>query len=234
MSYTKESSRKRRLSQESKHQISLQKPTDNKDTKYKMANRDLYSNTGQLVGLSFFSMIVIGISLFLYAIFNDYVYYNLNQAVLQLQSSGLIGTWVNTLMENYQDTILILIPNTLDLLWVATFILFAWGFLQSAYYTKREGYLSALGFLTFGIMIVLFIMGVFTTLSTWFQTEFIAKLMPTLVYATPFFSLYLDNVGLVNALLICVAVILNFVDLDLTNFKLRKQQDMQNEGNEIS
>lgn len=199
-----------------------------------MARNDLYSNTGQLVGLSFFSMISIGIGLFFYAVFNDYVYYYLNQTVIQLQNLGMLGAWVNALMESYQDTILVLIPNTLDLLWVATFILFAWGFLQSAYYTKREGYLSALSFLTFGIMIILFVMGIFTTLSTWFQTEFIAKVMPTLVYATPFFSLYIQNVGLVNTVLICLAIILNFVDLDLTNFNLRKQQDQANEGNEIS
>lgn len=199
-----------------------------------MAKNDLYSNTGQLVGLSFFSMISIGIGLFFYAVFNDYVYYYLNQTVIQLQTLGMLGSWVNELMESYQDTILVLIPNTLDLLWVATFILFAWGFLQSAYYTKREGYLSALSFLTFGIMIILFVMGIFTTLSTWFQTEFIAKVMPTLIYATPFFSLYIQNVGLVNTVLICLAIILNFVDLDLTNFNLRKQQDQANEGNEIS
>lgn len=198
-----------------------------------MVNNTLYKNTGQLVGLSFLSMISVGMGLFFYAVFNDYVYYYLNLAVVQLQSLGLIGAWVNALMENYQDTILVLIPNALDLLWVATFILFAWGFLQSAYYTKREGYLSALSFLTFGIMVVLFVMSIFTTLSDWFQTEFIAKLMPTLVYATPFFSLYLQNVGLVNTILICLAVILNFVDLDLSSFNMRKDKD-QFDGKELS
>lgn len=192
-----------------------------------MANRDLYENTGQLVGLSFFSSIMIGIALFFYAVFNDYVYYNLNQAVLLLQNSGIIGTWVNDLMVTLQSTVLVLIPNLLDLLWVVTFIIFSFSFLKSAYYAKREGYLSALSFLTFGIMVVLFVMGIFVTLSEWFQAEFIAKLMPTLLYSTPFFSMYLNNIGLINTSLIFLAIVLNFVDLELAKFNFRKQNDQE-------
>lgn len=193
---------------------------------------DLYKNTGQLVTLSFISSILIGLALFFYAVFNDYVYYNLNLAVVSLEDSGLIGGWVNTMMENFQDTILVLIPNTLDLLWVIVFILFAFNFLRSAYFAKREGYLSALSFLTFGIMTILFIMSIFVTLSTWFQTEFVAKLMPTLVYSTPFFSMYLQNIGLVNVILIALAIILNFVDLEMSRFKFRKEAEK--EASELS
>jgi hypothetical protein len=198
-----------------------------------MSNEDLYKNTGQLVGLSFFSVILIGLALFFYAVFNDYLYYNLNQAVLTLENMGLIGTWVNDLMVTLQNTVLVLIPNLLDLLWVITFIIFAYTFLKSAYYAKREGYLSALSFLTFGIMVVLFVLGIFVTLSEWFQAEFIAKVMPTLLYSTPFFSMYLDNIGLVNTILIFLAIILNFVDLELAKFNFRKQND-QVENTELT
>lgn len=197
-----------------------------------MANSNLYENTGKLVSLSFISTLFIGFGLFFYAIFNDYLYYYLNQAVVSLESNGLIGSWVNTLMESMQDNILVLIPNTLDLLWVLAFLLFVIGFLSSAYYTKREGYFSALAFLTYGIMSVLFILGIFTTLSTWFQTEFIGKVMPNLVYTTPFFNLYLANVGLISTLLIALAIILNFVDFELTRFNIRK--DAENDNQELS
>jgi len=197
-----------------------------------MAENELYENTGQLVGLSFFSTIAIGMGLFFYAVFNDYVYYYLNQAVIQLQNTGMLGSWVNDLMNTLQDTVLVLIPNLIDLLWVVTFIIFTFNFLKSAYFSKREGYFSALGFLTFGIMVILFVLSIFVELSTWFQTEFIAKVMPTLLYSTPFFSLYLQNIGLVNTALIFLAIILNFVDLNLTNFNIRKQQEQ--DGNELS
>ena len=197
-----------------------------------MAENELYENTGQLVGLSFFSTIAIGMGLFFYAVFNDYVYYYLNQAVIQLQNTGMLGSWVNDLMNTLQDTVLVLIPNLIDLLWVVTFIIFTFNFLKSAYFSKREGYFSALGFLTFGIMVILFVLSIFVELSTWFQTEFIAKVMPTLLYLTPFFSLYLQNIGLVNTALIFLAIILNFVDLNLTNFNIRKQQEK--DGNELS
>ena len=192
-----------------------------------MTENDLYDNTGKLIGFSFASSLSIGFALFFYAVFNDYIYYNLNQVVITLQNSGLLGSWVNTMMENFQDTILVLIPNTLDLLWVAVFLIFMYSFLSSAYYVKREGYLSDLSFLTFGIMVVLFIMGIFVTLSNWFADEFIAKVMPTLLYSTPFFSLYLNNIGLVNTALIVLAIILNFVDLELSRFNFRKEPDQQ-------
>ena len=209
-----------------------QKHLETKDTNYKMANNELYENTGKLIGLSFASSLSIGFALFFYAIFNDYVYYYLNQMVVSLQNSGLLGAWVNTLMETFQDNILVLIPNVLDLLWVVTFLLFVYSFLSSAYYVKREGYLSALSFLTFGIMVILFIMGIFVTLSDWFTAEFVAKVIPNLLYSTPFFSLYLQNIGLVNTTLIVFAIILNFVDLELSRFNFRKEPDQQ--ANELS
>lgn len=192
-----------------------------------MAENELFENTGKLIGFSFASTLAIGFGLFFYAIFNDYVYYQLNKIVVTLENSNLLGSWVNTMMESFQDTILVLIPNILDLLWVVTFLLFAFSFLQSAYYVKREGYLSALSFLTFGIMIILFLMSIFVTLSNWFSSQFIEKVMPTLLYSTPFFSLYLDNIGLVNTTLIILAIILNFVDLELSRFAFRKQPDQE-------
>jgi len=151
-----------------------------------MVNNDIFENTGKLVSLSFISSLMIGLGLFFYAIFNDYIYYNLNLVVTTLESNGLLGAWVG-----------------------------------------REGYLSALAFLTYGIMLVLFILSIFVTLSTWFQTEFIARVMPTLIYSTPLFSLYLNNVGLVNTAIIVIAIVLNFVDLELARFKFRKEPEQE-------
>jgi hypothetical protein len=191
---------------------------------------NLYENVGNLVALSFISSISIGLGLFFYAVFNDYVYYNLNIAVTTLESSGLIGEWVNAMMESFQNTILVLLPNTLDLLWAGTFLLFVYSFFQASYYAKREGYFGVLGFMTFGIMGVLFILGIFETLTNWFQTEFIAKVIPTLIYSTPLFNLYISNLGLVNLSIIAIAVVLNFVDLDINKFNFRKNKEaIQNE-----
>jgi hypothetical protein len=193
-----------------------------------MAN--LYENVGRLLSLSFISSLSIGMALFLYAVFNDYVFYYLNEAVMVLESSSLIGSWVNTLMESFQNTILVLIPNTLDLLWVGSFLLFVYALLEGSYYAKREGYFSVLSFMTFGVMGLLFILTIFETLTNWFQTEFISKVMPTLMYSTPFFNLYISNLALVNISIIAIAVVLNFVDLDVNKFRFRKdKEEMQNE-----
>ena len=71
------------------------------------------------------------------------------------------------------------------------------------------------------------------SLSAYSQEEFIAKVMPPLLYTTPLFSLYLNNIGLVNTSLIILAIVLNFVDLELSRFRFRKNPD-QEVANELS
>lgn len=193
---------------------------------------ELYENTGKLLGLAFFSSLFIGMTLFFYAVFNDYVMFSVYEVVQTMEASGVIGSWVATMIVFFQETILFLIPNILDILWAMIFLLFAFNFLQSAYFAKREGYFSALSFLTFGIMVLLFVLSIFITLAQWFQIEFVARVLPTLAYATPLFSFYLSNIGIINTLLIAIAIILNFIDLDISSFRFRKEKE--NVGNELS
>jgi len=187
--------------------------------------RNIYDNVGKLITISFVSSLVLGMGLLFYAIFNDYIFYQLYQSVLLLQNQGAILGWVGDLMVTLQQDVLVLIPNLLDLLWVITFIAFVVGFMRSCYFAKREGYLSVLSFLNFGLMIILFVLTIFIQLSTWFQTEVVVKALPTLAYLTPFFSLYLTHAGLVNLIIIALGLILNFVDLELNKFNFRKSQE---------
>ena len=194
-----------------------------------MTSNKFYNNVWIMASLSFLSSIAVGFGLLIYAIFNDYVFYELGAVSADLETQGLMSSLFNNFIEGIQGNVLILIPTAIDWLWLFAFTLFVFSFLQNAYLSKRENYFSFLKFTTFTIMIVLFAMGLFTTLSTWFNDEIINKLLPNLVYATPFFSLYLDNVALVNLIIIGLAIILNFVDLDLARFRLRKQVEQSNE-----
>jgi hypothetical protein len=148
-----------------------------------------------------------------------------------LESNGMIGDWVDTLMGSVQTLVLQYIPTMVDYLWAFAFVTFVFNLLRAAYFAKRESYSSVLAFLTFGIMIIFFIMGIFIQLSEWVQNVFLALVLPTLSYATPFFSLYLENIGLVNTVIIVIAVILNFVDFEFGKFDNQKT-DIAG-GNEI-
>jgi len=192
-----------------------------------MSSNNFYSNVWLMASLCFVSSIAVGIGLITYAVFNDYVFYELGQVSADLVTQGLMSALFYNFIEGLQGNILVLIPSTIDWLWLIIFVSFVWSFLQNSYVAKRETYYSFLKFTTFSIMIVLFGMSLFTTLSTWFNTEIIGKLLPNLTYATPFFSLYLENLALVNIVIIGLGAILNFVDLDLTRFKFRKDADKQ-------
>lgn len=192
-----------------------------------MSSNDFYSNVWLMASLCFLSSIAVGVGLITYAVFNDYVFYEIGQVSADLVTQGLMSSLFQNFIEGLQGNILVLIPSTIDWLWALIFVGFVFSFLQSSYLAKRENYFSFLTFTSFTIMIILFGMSLFTTLSTWFNEEIINKLLPNLIYATPFFSLYLDNLALVNIIIIGIAVILNFVDMDLARFKFRKNADVQ-------
>ena len=180
-----------------------------------------------MASLCFISSIFVGTGLIIYAVFNDYVFYEIAQVSAELVNQGLMSSLFQNFIEGLQGNILVLIPSTIDWLWATAFVGFVITFLHTSYLSKRETYFSFLKFTTFTIMLILFGMSIFTTLSTWFNDEIINKLMPNLIYATPFFSLYLDNLALVNLIVIGIAIVLNFVDMDLTRFKFRKNADIQ-------
>lgn len=194
-----------------------------------MSSDNFYKNIWLMCSLSFISSVSVGVSLIFYAFFNDYLLYELASKASDLADAGLISTVFTNFIDGLQGNIVVLIPTIIDWLWCLAFIGFVYSFLSGAYYSKRENYFSFLKFTTVSIMVVLFAMGLFTTLSTWFNTEILLKLLPSLSYVTPFFSLYLDNIALVNMIIISVAIILNFVDLDLAAFRFRKDIDKNNQ-----
>jgi len=185
----------------------------------------LYERIGQIASLSFVSSLFIGMTLLFFAVFNDYIYVETYNAVMVIEEKGVIGGWVSQLMLNLQETIIFGIPGLIDILWGIIFLFFVITYLSGAYFTKREGYFSSIALMVYGIMIILFIMTIFTTLSTWFKEEFINVLLPNLAYATPFFNLYLQHIGVVNITLIVIGIILNFVDFDIAGFNIRKQKE---------
>lgn len=192
-----------------------------------MSSNEFYSNVWIMASLCFISSVAVGIGLITYAVFNDYVFYEIGQVSADLVSQNLMSSVFNNFIEGLQGNILVLIPSTIDWIWLIIFVGFVWYFLQSSYVAKRETYFSFLKFTTFTIMVVLFGMSIFSTLSTWFNTEIVTKILPNLTYATPFFSLYLDNLALVNIVIIGIGLILNFVDMDLARFKFRKNTDVE-------
>lgn len=185
----------------------------------------LIGNFGFLITLNFISAIAIGFALLWVVVFNDYVMYYLYSAYEALFSQGLIAAWVGTLMENINTTVTLVIPNYIDIMWMAFFVVFVIQLFVVSYKLDRESYFSALGFLLFGILITLFLGGIFLQLTDWVQVEFFGRLIPTLSTVTPLFNYYVTNAGVINSIIIVICVLLNVIDFDLSGYFTRKEKE---------
>jgi len=166
--------------------------------------------------------------LFVYGVGKDYVLFRIYEMAVTLQTQGLFGTWVADLISSTAN-ILDIFPQYLDLLWLLLTVTLFIELIVASYYAEREGWFSSLGFMTFGILFFLFMMGIFSEIGTWFQTNFITNLFSGVSYATPFLNFYLNNLLIVNLVVVIMCIIANFIDLDMSGFDNRKRNEINND-----
>jgi len=174
------------------------------------------------------SLMFVFVVLFIYGIGKDYILFKIYELAVSLQTQGLFGTWVADLISTISN-LLDIFPQYLDLLWLLLTVTLFIELIVSSYYARREGWFSSLGFMTFGILFFLFMMGIFSEVGTWFQTNFITNLFSGVSYTTPFLNFYLNNLLIVNLIVVIMCVIANFIDLDISGFDGRKSKEINND-----
>lgn len=178
----------------------------------------------KLISFSFISSLLIGFAFISIAILQDYIMSAFYDVAVVLQANGDFGTWVLTMIESIDEAVLML-PGIIDILWLASFVLLAGGLVQASYYAKRQGYFSAITMLLYGTLIILTLTSFFVEFSTWFQTEVMAKILPTMTMATPFFSYYITNIGFINLFIVVLCILVNVFDFDLSSYMIRKEKE---------
>jgi len=189
-----------------------------------MSEDSLFDSLGSLVSYSFVSTLVLGFSLIFLGIINDYILFEIDAIAQSFEASGIIGSWVVPIVESAGD-ILLVVPTVVDIIWLISFILMIWWLMETAYNSQRESYFSSVSLMLYGSLIYLFLSGIFIELSEWFNTEVLAKALPTLALSTPFYSYYLTHAGIIHALLIVISIIVNMVDFDFSTFSRRKDKE---------
>jgi len=189
-----------------------------------MSSDRLVERFGDLVSYSFLSSVVIGGLLILTGIFQDYIMSALYDTAVELEASGLFGQWVLDAIVSI-DEIILSIPGLVDILWFASFILLVFSLVQASYYSKREGYFSAISFLMYGTLILMFVTSVFVELSEWFWEQILIPVLPNMTLATPIFTFYLTNIGIINLVIIVGCILVNIFDFDLSSFAQRKDKE---------
>jgi len=150
-----------------------------------MSEESLTENLGKLISYSLTSTLILGFGLIFIAMIQDNIFFEIDAIATTFEAQGLIGSWVLGIFALVDDLVLT-IPSFLDMIWLIGFFALAWGVGYSSYFSKREGYFSAISLMTYGVLILLFISAWFIELSEWFNTEIVNAVLPALSLSTPF------------------------------------------------
>ena len=192
-----------------------------------MSEESLTENLGKLISYSLTSTLILGFGLIFIAMIQDNILFEIDAIATTFEAQGLIGSWVLGIFALVDDLVLT-IPSFLDMIWLIGFLALAWGVGYSSYFSKREGYFSAISLMTYGVLILLFISAWFIELSEWFNTEIVNAVLPALSLSTPFYTYYLAHAGVINAILIVLCILLNVFDFDFATYNSRKDKEMTN------
>lgn len=196
-----------------------------------MAKR-LYEILEILVSIQLICTVFLSLALFIFAVTQDYIVYELYNSAEYLVNNSMMSSVILTAIENV-DAIFITFPTFFDSLWLFFFLILSVELVIASYKVKREGYFSALGFLTFGTLIFMFILGIYTEISIWFQDNFLGLMLPNFAYITPYFTYYLNNVGLITLILAVVCILVNVIDFDVSSYMQRKKKEALEFNDEV-
>jgi hypothetical protein len=195
-----------------------------------MENSELIENLKVVFSYNLISLFFVFSILFVYGIGKYYLLHGIYEIAVSFESSGTSASWVSGFISTMANSADIL-PQFLDLFWLLLTISLFTELIIASYYAEREGWLSTLGFLTFGILFFLFMTGIFSLIGDWFRVNFIEGLFGSISYTTPFLNFYLNNLAIINILVVVICVIANFIDLDLSGFSTRKDRENIQEVN---
>lgn len=185
--------------------------------------KSVYNVFGAISIFSFISIIFVFISAMIIIGTNNYAVSEIYNFSEQFKDDGYIPESIFNTIDDTAESLPNVLPY-LDLFWLASFISFVGSILVYSYFSKRESYFSILSFLLVGILIILFVGGIFIQLTNWFKDE-ILIVFPTILDLMPKFSFYLNNAGIINAVLVLICLVVNFIDLDLNKYFQRKDKE---------
>ena len=157
---------------------------------------------------------------------HDYLIHDLQNASEILETQGVVTNGTSAQLQEYADWVRG-VPSFADPIWFATYISFFISSIILAYLTERQGTYIFLNYLFYGLMVFLFVLSLFTTLTNWWQNEILLKLIPNIQYQMPLFSFYLRNIGVLALFQMVACLFANQVDIDVTEYFNRKKKERE-------
>lgn len=172
------------------------------------------------------SVILITMAYLLFAIGHDYVVlpmYNISQqpgfsntsqfqAAYEFQVTSYQGMDINGLVD---DT------------WLFGYFIVIVSSFYLAYKSRSTNYFSWLSMLTYGLMLLLFIVGLVGVVISWWYNEILLKLFINLAVNPVLFGYYIRNFSMLFLLQAAGMLLINIIDLDLASILQRKKKEDQ-------
>lgn len=179
----------------------------------------------------FFSIIsLLGITLWVsyFGIFNDYVFYPLQEVIIN--SSNMLPANVPALTQSFGMGFL-QVGAWIDPIWLICYLMFIGSSLYYCYRSRPETYFSILGLLFYGVMLIMFMLSIVVQILIWFNDNFTQKLVGNLGTQIPMFTFWFTHIGIFYLIHILICVLLVTLDFDLANFfkKKDKEEGLDNE-----
>lgn len=171
--------------------------------------------------------LLIGFVYLLYVVGNDYVVVTLwestNTSQETLNFTSNITTGFNNQVTWYQNISLSIIDNMV----FVSYILFFVGSLIVAYFTREIDNFSWLLNLFYGVMLLLFVLGLFIITIEWLYDDIILNLFDIPLINTPYYSWLKENLGLVFIVQSVLFLLVNKLDFDnaLSNQRKKKESE---------
>jgi len=170
------------------------------------------------------SNIVLFMGIMSFVVLHDYVFIDLNNTIEGLVSDGTIPAMFSGIFEGFVNRSTQII-QAMDFIWAAAFISMIWSLGRFCYFAKRDDYYTMFGFLSFGVIIFLFVSSIYEQITQYLHTIFFDAILQNVTIQLNFFSFYVNHFTIINLIIVCGCTILNFVDLDTTAFSARKYKE---------
>lgn len=178
--------------------------------------------------LAFFfimSTVFVAISMIMIVATNDYILYYFDSVIAEMETNGILAVGLRPLVENIADIVVGML-NYVDKFWAISFLLFIIAYIRNSFMSKREGYVSMFGFISFGVMASLFMLNFLVEYQASINDLFFNKILANVSTELTLFNLYVSNFQIVNLVLICVGLLINFIPFDINKFRKRKDEDL--------
>ena len=175
------------------------------------------------------SIIFVTAAYFYFSIGNDYVILNLYNVSQTMNNTAALNAGYGGIVTSYQSTNLDMIDN----MWFYGYLIVSIIGLIMSYRTRRMNYFGFLSLLTYGLMFILFVAGLFGTVINWWYNDILLMMFTNLAVNVPYFAFYIKNYGLILLIQSAVMLLINMVDFDLASINNRKKKEQMSFDDEL-